>query len=100
MPYVELPGVHLWYHDTGGNGAPVVFMHAASGTCERAGRGAALAAANTSSEAAARAPTARPRAVGAGRARRRLIGAVRGAPRPPGARRGRATRPRDAAWQR
>lgn len=34
MPYVELPGVHLWYHDTGGNGAPVVFMHAASGTCE------------------------------------------------------------------
>jgi pimeloyl-ACP methyl ester carboxylesterase len=34
MPYVELPGVHLWYHDTGGNGVPVVFMHAASGTCE------------------------------------------------------------------
>ena len=34
MPYVELPGVHLWYHDTGGSGAPVVFMHAASGTCE------------------------------------------------------------------
>jgi pimeloyl-ACP methyl ester carboxylesterase len=34
MPYIELPGVHLWYHDTGGNGAPAVFMHAASGTCE------------------------------------------------------------------
>jgi pimeloyl-ACP methyl ester carboxylesterase len=32
MPYIELPGVHLWYHDTGGNGVPVVFMHAASGT--------------------------------------------------------------------
>ena len=34
MPYVELPGVHLWYNDTGGNGVPVVFMHAASGTCD------------------------------------------------------------------
>ncbi len=34
MPYVELPGVHLWYNDTGGNSVPVVFMHAASGTCE------------------------------------------------------------------
>jgi pimeloyl-ACP methyl ester carboxylesterase len=34
MPYVELPGVHLWYHDSGGDGVPVVFMHAASGTCE------------------------------------------------------------------
>jgi pimeloyl-ACP methyl ester carboxylesterase len=34
MPYVELPGVHLWYNDSGGNGVPVVFMHAASGTCE------------------------------------------------------------------
>jgi pimeloyl-ACP methyl ester carboxylesterase len=34
MPYVELPGVHLWYHDTGGTGMPVVFLHAASGTCE------------------------------------------------------------------
>jgi pimeloyl-ACP methyl ester carboxylesterase len=34
MPYIELPGVHLWYHDTGGNGVPVVFMHAASGTCD------------------------------------------------------------------
>lgn len=34
MAYVELPGVHLWYHDTGGKGTPVVFMHAASGTTE------------------------------------------------------------------
>ena len=34
MPYVELPGVHLWYNDTDGSGAPVIFMHAASGTCE------------------------------------------------------------------
>ena len=34
MPYVELPGVHLWYNDTGGHGVPVIFMHAASGTCE------------------------------------------------------------------
>jgi pimeloyl-ACP methyl ester carboxylesterase len=34
MPYVELPGVHLWYHDTGGMGTPVIFLHAASGTCE------------------------------------------------------------------
>ncbi len=34
MPYIELPGVHLWYIDTGGNSVPVVFMHAASGTCD------------------------------------------------------------------
>jgi pimeloyl-ACP methyl ester carboxylesterase len=34
MPYVALPGVHLWYTDTGGHGVPVVFMHAASGTSE------------------------------------------------------------------
>jgi pimeloyl-ACP methyl ester carboxylesterase len=34
MPYVDLPGVHLWYDDTGGSGVPVVFMHAASGTGE------------------------------------------------------------------
>jgi pimeloyl-ACP methyl ester carboxylesterase len=34
MPYAELPGVHLWYHDTGGTGAPVIFLHAASGTSE------------------------------------------------------------------
>lgn len=34
MPYVEVPGVELWYNDTGGAGAPVIFLHAASGTCE------------------------------------------------------------------
>jgi pimeloyl-ACP methyl ester carboxylesterase len=34
MPYIELPGVHLWHNDTGGNGVPVIFMHAASGTCD------------------------------------------------------------------
>ena len=32
MPYVDLPGVNLWYEDTGGPGATVVFLHAASGT--------------------------------------------------------------------
>ena len=32
--FVELPGVRLWYHDEGGGGAPVVLMHAASGTRE------------------------------------------------------------------
>jgi pimeloyl-ACP methyl ester carboxylesterase len=34
MPYIDLPGVHLWYVDGGGHGVPVVFMHAASGTSE------------------------------------------------------------------
>jgi len=34
MPHVELPGVQLWYTDTGGTGAPVIFLHAATGTCE------------------------------------------------------------------
>ena len=34
MSYIALPGVHLWYIDSGGSGVPVVFMHAASGTCE------------------------------------------------------------------
>lgn len=34
MPYVELPGVHLWYTDTRGTGTPVIFLHAASGTSE------------------------------------------------------------------
>lgn len=35
MPYLELPGVNLWYNDTGGGTeTPVIFMHAASGTCE------------------------------------------------------------------
>ena len=30
--YADLPGVRLWYRDTGGNGVPVVFMHAATGS--------------------------------------------------------------------
>jgi pimeloyl-ACP methyl ester carboxylesterase len=34
MPVLELPGVDLWYTDSGGDGVPVVLMHAASGTCE------------------------------------------------------------------
>src|SRR5262245_25127530 len=34
MPYVDLPGVRLRYEDTGGTGPAVVFLHAASGTCE------------------------------------------------------------------
>ena len=34
MPYLPLPGVDLWYEDTGGDGTPVVFLHAFSGTCE------------------------------------------------------------------
>ena len=34
MPYADLPGVQLWYTDTGGAGVPVVFLHAMSGTSE------------------------------------------------------------------
>lgn len=34
MPYIELPGVNLWYEDTGGHGTAVIFLHAASGTSE------------------------------------------------------------------
>ena len=34
MPHLPLPGVDLWYEDTGGDGVPVVFLHAATGTCE------------------------------------------------------------------
>ena len=34
MPFTDLPGVHLWYEDTGGNGAPVVFMHAFTGNTQ------------------------------------------------------------------
>ena len=30
--YAELPGVRLWYRDTGRAGVPVVFMHAATGS--------------------------------------------------------------------
>lgn len=32
MPYADLPNVDLWYEDTGGDGPPVVFMHAAAGS--------------------------------------------------------------------
>jgi len=28
----ELPGVHIWYKDTGGSGIPVVFLHASTGS--------------------------------------------------------------------
>ena len=34
MPYTEVPGVRLWFTDTGGDGTPVVFLHAASGTTD------------------------------------------------------------------
>jgi pimeloyl-ACP methyl ester carboxylesterase len=30
--HAELPGARLWYHDTGGSGVPVVFLHAATGS--------------------------------------------------------------------
>ena len=30
--YADLPGVRLWYSDTGGSGVPVVFVHAATGS--------------------------------------------------------------------
>ena len=34
MPYLNLPGVDLWYEDTGGDGIPVIFLHAATGTTD------------------------------------------------------------------
>jgi pimeloyl-ACP methyl ester carboxylesterase len=34
MPFLTLPGVELHYEDTGGDGVPVIFLHAATGTCE------------------------------------------------------------------
>ncbi|MCY3690949.1 MAG: alpha/beta hydrolase [Chloroflexota bacterium] len=34
MPYVNLPGVDLWYEDTGGDGVPVILLHAATGTTD------------------------------------------------------------------
>lgn len=34
MPYADLPGVRLWYEDSGGSGPPVVFLHAFSGTSQ------------------------------------------------------------------
>src|SRR5580658_6742016 len=30
--YVEIPGAKIFYTDTGGSGAPVVFLHAATGS--------------------------------------------------------------------
>jgi pimeloyl-ACP methyl ester carboxylesterase len=30
--HAELPGVRIWYRDTGGSGVPVVFIHAATGS--------------------------------------------------------------------
>ena len=32
MPYLTLPGVDLWYKDTGGDDPPVIFLHAFTGT--------------------------------------------------------------------
>jgi pimeloyl-ACP methyl ester carboxylesterase len=32
--FVDLPGIRLWYTDSGGSGTPMVLMHAASGTSE------------------------------------------------------------------
>jgi pimeloyl-ACP methyl ester carboxylesterase len=32
--FANLPGVHLWFTDTGGNGEPVVLMHANTGTSD------------------------------------------------------------------
>ena len=34
MPYADLPGVRLWYSDSGGDGPAVILLHAASGTSE------------------------------------------------------------------
>src|SRR6266478_9422565 len=30
--YAQLPGVRVWYTDSGGRGVPVVFLHAATGS--------------------------------------------------------------------
>ncbi|MCH7606387.1 MAG: alpha/beta hydrolase [Chloroflexi bacterium] len=34
MPYLEIPGVNLWYTDTGGTGTPIILLHAATGTTD------------------------------------------------------------------
>ena len=34
MPHVNLPGVDLWYEDSGGPGVPVILLHAMTGTTE------------------------------------------------------------------
>src|SRR5262245_4380753 len=30
--FAELPGVRLWFRDTGGNGIPIVFLHSNTGS--------------------------------------------------------------------
>jgi pimeloyl-ACP methyl ester carboxylesterase len=32
--FADLPGVRLWFTDTGGSGQPIVLLHAATGTTE------------------------------------------------------------------
>ena len=32
--YAQLPGVRIWYKDTGGSGVPVILMHAATGSSQ------------------------------------------------------------------
>jgi hypothetical protein len=32
--YLNLPGLRLWCVDTGGEGIPLVLLHANTGTCE------------------------------------------------------------------
>src|SRR5262245_48167548 len=32
--HADLPGVRLWYKDTGGNGVPVVFLHSNTGSSQ------------------------------------------------------------------
>src|SRR5437764_6860736 len=32
--YANLPGVRIWYRDTGGSGVPIVLMHAATGSSQ------------------------------------------------------------------
>src|SRR5215831_5674067 len=32
--YADLPGVRLWYKDTGGNGVPIVFLHSNTGSSQ------------------------------------------------------------------
>src|ERR1700756_2411874 len=30
--YADVPGARIWFKDTGGNGVPVIFLHAATGS--------------------------------------------------------------------
>ena len=34
MSYADLPGVRLWYTDSGGDGPPLVLLHANTGNVE------------------------------------------------------------------